>query len=45
MVLLNDKNPNLNEILQKIKENDGYCPCAITKEPDTKCNCKELVKQ
>lgn len=28
--------------LQKIKENDGYCVCALTKNSDTKCMCKEF---
>lgn len=25
-----------------IKENDGYCPCKITKCEDNKCMCKEF---
>lgn len=47
MIVLNDSNPELEEILQKIKENDGYCPCALVKDKDTKCNCKEFreIKQ
>lgn len=27
-------------IREKLKENDGYCPCAIDKNEDTKCMCK-----
>ena len=42
MVVLNDSNPELEEVLQKIKENDGYCPCALIKDENTKCNCKEF---
>ena len=30
------------EIVEAIKENDGYCVCAIDKTPDTKCMCKEF---
>ena len=48
MMLLNDKNPELNEVLNQIKENNGYCPCALKQEQDTKCPCKafrEEVKQ
>ena len=30
------------EIRKKLKENDGYCPCSIIKNEDTKCMCKEL---
>ena len=26
-------------ILDKLKENDGYCPCRIEQTPDTKCMC------
>jgi ferredoxin-thioredoxin reductase catalytic subunit len=29
-------------IKEKIKSNDGYCPCALTKEEDTKCMCKDF---
>lgn len=32
-------------ILDKIKENDGYCPCRIEQTPDTKCMCKEFREQ
>lgn len=31
-----------NEIRRKIKYNDGYCPCSLVKQPDTKCMCKEF---
>lgn len=27
-------------ILTQLKENNGYCPCAMVKTPDTKCRCK-----
>lgn len=32
-------------ILDKLKENGGYCPCRIEQTPDTKCMCKEFRKQ
>ena len=36
-------NTNLvNEIRQKLKTNDGYCPCKLVKNSDTKCMCKEF---
>lgn len=38
-------NPDKNivkEITIKKAANDGYCPCAIVKTPDTKCMCKEF---
>ena len=25
-----------------IKDNNGYCPCAIEKSKDTKCPCKDF---
>ena len=29
------------EIIEKLKANEGYCPCALVKTPDTVCMCKE----
>jgi hypothetical protein len=34
-----------DEVRQAIKDNDGYCVCAIEKTPDTKCMCKEFREQ
>ena len=31
-----------DDILQAVKNNDGYCPCAIVKNEDTKCMCKNF---
>ena len=28
-----------------VAANDGYCPCAVFKTPDTKCICKEFREQ
>lgn len=33
------------EIREKVKANDGYCPCKIQHIPDTKCMCKEFREQ
>lgn len=30
------------EMHRAVKNNNGYCPCAIVKSPDTKCMCKEF---
>ena len=30
------------DIIEKLKANDGYCPCALAKTPDTGCMCKEF---
>ena len=29
----------------KLKENNGYCPCRLDKNEDTKCMCKEFRDQ
>lgn len=42
------QNPDVDyvkEIKHALKENNGYCPCAIVKTPDTKCRCKEFRMQ
>lgn len=28
-----------------VKANNGYCPCAVIKNEDTKCMCKEFREQ
>lgn len=33
------------EIRQRIKDNNGHCPCKILKNDDTKCICKEFLEQ
>lgn len=42
MIKLNPDKELVTEIKTKLKENDGYCPCRISKTPDTKCMCKEF---
>lgn len=38
-----EKNPKrYDEITKRVMENDGYCPCIIAKNEDTKCPCKEF---
>lgn len=44
------KNPEwsedqVKEFEQKLKDNDGYCPCSIFKTKDTKCMCKQFRDQ
>lgn len=41
-------NPNTDlvaGIKEKLKENGGYCPCAILKNEETKCMCKAFLEQ
>ena len=44
-IKLNKNNSKTNEIIQAIKNNDGYCPCKLIKNEDTKCMCKEFQEQ
>lgn len=37
--------PQAHEIEKTLKENQGYCPCRIYRNPDTKCMCKEFREQ
>lgn len=31
------------EMKEKLKANDGYCPCSVVKSDDTICMCKEFI--
>lgn len=39
-----DKNV-VKDIRDRIKANDGYCPCASKRTPETKCMCKAFLEQ
>lgn len=42
------KNPDTefaNSVQKEVKKNNGYCPCAIERNKDTKCMCKEFRDQ
>lgn len=48
MKLIIKKNPDEQEyikITQAVKDNDGYCPCMIFKDENTKCICTEFRDQ
>ena len=34
-----------DELIQAIKDNGGYCICAVSKNEDTKCMCKDFREQ
>ena len=44
-IKVNDDKELVKEIRERLKENDGYCPCRIEKTKDTKCMCKEFREQ
>ena len=43
-----EKNPDKDfakEVMHKVKDNGGYCPCKLEKTQDTKCMCREFREQ
>lgn len=44
-VILNPDGEYVKEIRERIKSNNGHCPCAIEKNKDTKCMCKDFREQ
>lgn len=41
-IRLNKNKELVEKIKKKLKERDGYCPCRLFKNEDTKCMCKEF---
>lgn len=41
----NEDEEIVKTIQEGLKKNDGYCPCRIEKNEDTKCMCKEFREQ
>ena len=42
------QNPDVEyakDIKKRLKANNGYCPCSLLKNNDTKCKCKEFREQ
>jgi len=37
--------PYTENIFNAVKDNDGYCPCKLQKNDDTKCMCKDFREQ
>ena len=35
----------VDKILDALDKNNGYCPCKLEKNNDTKCMCKEFKEQ
>ena len=35
----------VKEVRQKIKDNQGYCCCSLTRTDDTECMCKSFREQ
>ena len=45
MIKLNHNAEKVKEVREAIAKNNGYCPCKIIKNADTKCMCKEFREQ
>lgn len=45
MIKVNEDKELVKEIMQKIKDNGGHCPCKLIKTENTKCMCKEFREQ
>nr|DAQ21566.1 MAG TPA: ferredoxin-thioredoxin reductase [Caudoviricetes sp.] len=45
MIKVNKNKKLVAEIKQRIKDNNGYCPCRLLKNEDTKCMCKDFREQ
>lgn len=41
---LNTDKETAFKILNKIYDNNGYCPCRLNKTKDTICPCKEMIE-
>ena len=39
-----ERMPNTEDIAAAVKANDGYCICAVSKTPETKCMCKDFTE-
>lgn len=45
MIKLNEDKELVADIRKRLIKNDGYCPCRLVKNEDTKCICKEFREQ
>lgn len=44
-VLLNKDKEHVAMIREALKNNEGYCPCRLIKDEDSKCMCREFREQ
>jgi ferredoxin-thioredoxin reductase catalytic subunit len=42
IIKLNSNESVVTEVRAALKETGGYCPCAVVKNEDTKCPCKDF---
>lgn len=44
-IIPNPDSEQFEMITKKVLANDGYCPCLLEKNEDTKCMCKDFREQ
>ena len=44
-IVVNSDKDFVADVRARLRANDGYCPCRLTKTEDTKCICKEFREQ
>lgn len=44
-IVKNPDNTKYRDITKAVNDNEGYCPCMIDKNIDTKCPCKSFREQ
>ena len=44
-IQVNEDKELVNKIRAKLKANDWYCPCVLTKRDEDKCMCKNFREQ
>ena len=44
-IIYNQDKQVVAKILDALDKNNGYCPCKLEKNNDTKCMCKEFKEQ
>lgn len=44
-VVQNPDKEYANEVKKRLKENNGYCPCSLVKNENTKCRCRDFREQ
>ena len=45
LIKLNEDKQHVQEVRQALNDNQGFCPCSLIKNHDTKCMCKEFRTQ
>ena len=44
-IKVSEDKEHVARIREQLKQNDGYCPCQLIRNDDTKCMCKEFREQ